>query len=957
MNGALKKIVTVFLSTAVFVTAVGSFGPQVSAKKTTDFKPIDFTYDRSDSYDNYKEAVEGTKKGAQDIDIPVSSFAAAEEGKVTLVDQLGKTNVVKFNDEPTWITYEVEVPEDGLYEIAYSVCGDEASKNDIQFALYVNDEMPFNESNNLKAYRGWKNNPEKVNPDGSFMMDTRGNELRPSQVLSLGWRDEVAQDPTGLVTEAFQYKFKAGKNTIKIVTLGEIFYLGELKLLAPNQLPTYEEVKKSYDEKGYQVVPAGTMLKVQAEKATEKATTTLYPVNTRGNSTMEPSDVSKIRLNSIGGANWKDAGQWIVWELDAPVSGLYQMDIKYKQSGLQGMFASRKIYIDGKIPFQELSAYRFNYSPDWEHNVISSEDGDPYLIYLEEGKHELKMEVTLGDTAEILNKLNESVYELNDLYRKIIMISSTTPDTYRDYKFESTVEGLQETLTKNAAVLREQVEELTRITGVKGAKVVTLENFAEQMEGLAKKPNTFNSRLESYKNNISTLSQWVIDNQSQPIEIDYIMFTEPSVELPRTKPAFFRGLWDGVLDFFNSFVEDYSVVADVGEEAAKSVKVWVGSGRDQASIINGMITDDFTPQTGINIQLELVQGALIESTLAGKGPDVAMSIAQDQPINFAIRGALVDLSSFDGFEDVTKRFTPSAMAPYEFQGKYYAIPESQTYNMMFYRKDVLSQLELGVPETWDDFFAMLPVLNRNNLQIGCLDQTMFQIMLYQNGGTYYKDDKKSTGFDEDVAKETFKTVTECFTKYSFPITYDFYSRFRTGEMPISIQLYTEYNRINAAAPEIKGLWDMAEVPGVMKEDGTIDHSEASTMTGMVMFQGTKEKEAAWEFMKWYTDEAQQTRYALELEGLMGPAGRYAVANTDAFENLTWTREQKTLLKNERDQLKGIPELPGSYYMTRGLTNAFRTAVIEGKNPYSSLYQWNKDINNEIARKYEEFGLN
>lgn len=150
---------------------------------------------------------------------------------------------------------------------------------------------------------------------------------------------------------------------------------------------------------------------------------------------------------------------------------------------------------------------------------------------------------------------------------------------------------------------------------------------------------------------------------------------------------------------------------------------------------------------------------------------------------------------------------------------------------------------------------------------------------------------------------------------------------------------------------------MAEVPGVMKEDGTIDHSEASTMTGMVMFQGTKEKEAAWEFMKWYTDEAQQTRYALELEGLMGPAGRYAVANTDAFENLTWTREQKTLLKNERDQLKGIPELPGSYYMTRGLTNAFRTAVIEGKNPYSSLYQWNKDINNEIARKYEEFGLN
>ena len=44
---------------------------------------------------------------------------------------------------------------------------------------------------------------------------------------------------------------------------------------------------------------------------------------------------------------------------------------------------------------------------------------------------------------------------------------------------------------------------------------------------------------------------------------------------------------------------------------------------------------------------------------------------------------------------------------------------------------------------------------------------------------------------------------------------------RAGETPIVFMPYTFYANLQAAAPEIKGQWSFAQVPGTVKEDGTI----------------------------------------------------------------------------------------------------------------------------------------
>src|SRR5699024_12167794 len=62
---------------------------------------------------------------------------------------------------------------------------------------------------------------------------------------------------------------------------------------------------------------------------------TLYAVNDRSSPATEPYDVSKIRMNAIGGYNWRWPGQWITWQIDVPEDGLYQIGVKNKQNTLR----------------------------------------------------------------------------------------------------------------------------------------------------------------------------------------------------------------------------------------------------------------------------------------------------------------------------------------------------------------------------------------------------------------------------------------------------------------------------------------------------------------------------------------------------------------------------------------------------------------------------------------------
>lgn len=1009
-----RKATAVLLAMLVAMTSFNVIVPRnAEAAASTTFEALDFTYDRDDVYTNYIQQYEDAARPEAEIYVPASSFAQVSNPETVLgLDELdGMTEVVEFKEDVQSALYQVNIPAAGLYNIKYCIKGHEDIKNDMEFAVKINGESPFNEAMTIRSSRGWTNSDEgfsvvadeEGNRTASFMRD-RDNDMRPTQVKSLKWRQEWLVDSAGLIDEPLSFYFNEGVNTLEIVTVGEPFYIAGITICQYNAPKPYSEVKQLYDAAGYK--PVTSQFKVQAETADEFSDSSLYPISVRNNSQMEPYHTSKTRLNAAGGSNWGGARSWLQWTVEAPESGLYQMAIKFQQSEYTGMNATRSIYVDGEIPYAELKHVKFSYDSGWQMMKTEDENGEPYYIYLSEGTHTIRMEVNLGEMASVVDRLTTVTYRLNSIYSSIVMLASTTPDAYRDYYYDTKIPTLVDDLKWTRNEILEIKDSIVEVTGTSSSQTATLESFLTQLDILIDDTDEFSKRLESFKNNITSLSQWIVDNKKQPVKIDYIVFGPEDMQLDKPEAGFFKGLWEGSKTFFASFVEDYNIIGNV-EGAGRKVKVWVNTGRDQINILNNMVNDEFTPETGINVQLELVQGSLIESTLAGKGPDVALMIASDQPVNYAIRGALVDLSQFGpqdldgdgeydvkGFNDVYSRFSRQNFEAFAFQMNehkdneaahqnevwtcetcgtdntegicsncgfkkyyaYYAVPETQTFNMMFYRKDILAQLGLGVPETWDDFYAMLPVLRRNNLEVGVLSTTMYQILLYQYGGTFYSEDRHSSGLTTDAAKKAFVEVTDCFIKYDFPISFNFYTRFRSGEMPISIQPYNQFNLINAAAPEIQGLWDMTKVPGTKKEDGTIDYGQNVSSTGCIMFENTEDKEAAWAFIEWYTRDDMQARYGTELESILGAAGRYAAASKGAFEELAWTRQQSKLLKEQMEDLSGVPEVPGSYFTARTITLAFNDSYIEFENPYKALSERAEDLDDEIARKYEEFGL-
>ncbi|MCM1231972.1 MAG: extracellular solute-binding protein, partial [Ruminococcus flavefaciens] len=779
----------------------------------------------------------------------------------------------------------------------------------------------------------------------------------------LFWQTHTLLNTNGYYNGDYSFYLEQGQNVVRIIGSGTEFLLGGLTVNADIQEPTYKE----YLSAASGVDTSGFFIKMQGENAAYKSDSVLYPNYDRVNLATEDSSGGNnnpqyIRINTIGGNLWNTEGQWISWEVEVPESGYYNLGCKFRQNYLDGLFTSRAVYIDGEILFSEMSGIRFSYDDEWQAMTFSDENGEPFKIYLEEGTHEIKLMCTMGEFSDTLRNVNDCIYEVNSLYRQIIMITSTDPDAYTDYFLTERIPGLLDTIRECSLVLEGEINKITTLTGEHGSQTAVLDTLRIQLNTFLDDVDEIPTRLSNFKDNISAVGSWLVNIQSQGLQIDYLFLKSPDVETPAASAGFWKNAWYSVRRFFASFDDSASNVSTDDAGGSHRITVWLNSasgttsvGRDQAQIIKDLIDENFTPETGVVVDLQLVQGSLIEATLAGTGPDVALMVAEDQPVNFAIRGALQDLTDFPDYEEVLGRFYESSVTPFWHEGGLYALPDTQIFNMLFYRTDVFEELGIEVPETWEDFYSILPVIQRNNLQITVLD--IFPALLLQNGGSYYSEDGTESLLDSQVAIDAMTTYTDLYVKYGFEVKTDFYSRFRSGELVMSIQPYNMYNQLMVAAPEINGLWEMAPIPGVKGEDGSIDNSQNATVTGSVMLDSCEDKEAAWEFMKWWSRDDVKAEYAVALEGMLGASARFTPSNIGTLSLLPWSDEELAILTSAWENVIGIPQLPGSYYTARGLTNAFRSIVYNEEFPQYAMRLQTRYINEEIARKREEFGLN
>lgn len=962
----IKKISTtvILVLSLLLTTNVGIFQTRTAfAASTVTSNPLDsgtdVGYFELDSYGEYIESHQDKSRPKQEIIIPAASFTDSK-GVEVLNNFEGSPSCIKTGEDG-YVEWEVDIKTAGLYNMAVKYYPIEGKSSDIERLLTIDGTIPFDEARNLIMQRVWKDK-EKVR------QDSRGNDMRPTQVEAPMWQEIVMRDYiVGDYDEPFLFYFPAGKHTLRFTSVREPLVIEYLKIYQEDEVPEYKDVKKRYDQEGYK--PASNFLrKIQGEDALYKSDPTLYGTADRSSPTSEPYSASKYKLNTIGGeSHWSLPGQCVTWEFEVPEDGLYKIAIKSRQNNpdKRGTFVNRKLMIDGKAPFKEVETIPFFYNADWEMKVLGEED--PYLFYLEKGTHQLSMTITPGDMASIIRTVKDSILELNAVYRKILMITGPTPDQYRDYQFEKKIPEALKTMSEQSQVLFDLVDQLYETTGQKGSNVALLERLAYQLKDIADDPETIKSRLSNFEGNVAALGTWILSAQEQPLEVDYIVVASPDQEFPRAKATFFEKMMHEINAFIASFREDYSVVGEITEGA---ITVWVPTGRDQLQVIKTMIDDSFTPQTGIAVNLKLVTGGvLLPATVAGKGPDVYLNAGSGDPINYAIRNAVADLTQFPDFPKVAKRFRESAFVPYTLNGKVYALPETQVFPMLFYRKDIMHELGLKVPETWADVYAIIPELQKKYMDFGIPisaqmaggasdfgDMISYGMFLYQRDGEFYTEDGKASGLDSERAIDAFKEWVKLYTNYKIPLDANFLNRFRTGEMPILISDYSLYNSISVFAPELKGLWAFAPAPGIEMPDGTIRRDIPGRGSNAIMMQASKNKKDAWEFMKWWTSTETQVRFGREMESLMGAAARHPTANIEALELLPWPKADYDNLNKQWEWVRGIPEVPGGYFTGRHLVNAFRSVVYQGEDPRETLLDYVVVINEEITNKRKEFGL-
>ena len=932
--------------------------------------------EREGTYTGYLSDHAGAADASESRDVDL--FAYTSTGNVEIEENYEGAGKVLFTGTGSVVTWEVDVPESGFYNLYIEYLLPESRGVAAERVVYINGEVPFEDARNVSFSRIWTDG-------GEVRVDNQGNEIRPTQVEVYDWQTAYFRDDMGYIAEPYKFYFEKGTNSITLEGENEPMFLKKLTVSAVRDIDTYDEylakqpqVNTSEGARNYSQV-------IQGETSTLRSESSLYAKYDRSSPTTQPNSVTTTVLNYVGGEAWRSPGQWIEWNFEVPEDGYYNIMIKGRQNYARGSVSNRTVYIDGEILFEELKEVSFSYSNDWENVELADEEGNPYNIYLTEGSHTLRMEAALGGLGSILEELEDSTYRLNQIYRKILVYTGANPDKYRDYKINLNYPEIMQAMDLESKRLYKIVDDMVAYSGQKADQIATAQTVAQQLERFYEKPNKITLEFTTFKDNITALGTASLNMSQTNLDIDYIVVSGTDTRPAKDKAGAFAKLWHEIKSFVASFTVDYNSVGDVYDDKGSDevVKVWVLTGRDQGTILKAMVDDTFTPKSGVKVNVEIVDpGALLNAVLAGRGPNVVLSVGADQPVNYALRGAAEDITQFADYEDVLSHYTRSSYEQYALDGSIYALPETQTFNVMFYRKDVLEELGLEPPQTWQELIEMLPTIQGNNLSVGIPsaagssgsaaattavasntpDLSLYFTLMFQNGGDLYNEAGTKTTVDNEAGIKAFDDYVRYFNDYGLPTVYDFVSRFRSGEMPIGISAYSTYNTLIVSAPEIRGLWDFTLIPGTERQDENgetyIDRSDFITGSATMMIKTEDEalRQNSWEFMKWWAQPDTQVRFGREIEALLGSSARYATANKDAFEQLSWSADDIAILSEQWNQTVGIREVPGGYYTGRHITNAIRKVINDKDDTRETIIDYSITINDEITKKRNEFGL-
>lgn len=902
-------------------------------------------------YTAYRETLPAQNDTGKSVTVSGTAFTAGTGVQPVSLPEGGGEALM--TGEESAVTWSFAIPESGLYAFRLVYYPPEGNGTEIQRRILLDGAVTVAELENVTFRRVFRDSQPIERVEG-------GNDVRAAQEEVHRLLTADICDSSGYYPGALRFYLTAGVHTLTLEGIQEP--------LAVVSLTAYSETAQSVsyaqyraDIAGKEVTGIGTdgLLLYEAENPAEKSDAAIYGAADNTSPENSPYSYADQKLNVIGGTKWQSAGQWISWNVEVPETGLYRLGFRFRQQNARQ--AVRRLTIDGTVPFSEAETLVFPRSDAWQVMLAGGES--PYWFYLEKGTHTLRLEVVLGAIREPLLEAAAILDRLNEVNWSLMTVLGTDPDTNRDYQLGTYMPQEVQTLAECAAGLRTVAERFMELSDQKDASVAELEQFAELLEDISSKPSQIPARYSYFRDSVSSFATLIENEKLQPLLLDYLFLAEADARLPAADSSWLVKLKYGFLRFLSSFVRDYGALSETAA-TDQTVRVWIGNGlsggRDQALVLNRLIAQEFSSRYPIAVDLQLVPaGTVLTATLAGKGPDVALQLGSGDPVNYAMRNAVLPLSSFDGWEEVQARFAPEALVGFTYRDQVYAVPETMDFPVLFYRKDILNSLGIRIEalETWDDLIDALPAIQSNNMNFAIPTTYLsYYIFLMQNGGALYNAEATASLLGQKAALDAFYRYMKFYMSYGMPYSYSLETRFRSGEIPLAVANYSVYNVIKISGPEIDGLWGMAPIPGIRQADGTVNRAAPVSCSGCVIMSAAKDPQACWQFLQWWTGAEVQYEYGRELESTLGTGARYNAANLETIGRLPWNAQERRVLLGQMQALCGVPEVPGGYMTSRNVDFAIKAVYSANSDPRDTLRSYVPAIDEEIRLKRKEFHL-
>ncbi len=958
----IKRITSLALITSMIACTFPYASVPVHAQTQMDEQPAAVTTTQDAAQENrlttnystvsksYKEAV----YTGDAIVYRISEAVAKADRAFLTNDNYEYVNDVLAVKAGDTVTLTIDVPVSGRYVMSFDYLSYDESILPVEMGMKIDGGYPFYEARSMKFETTWVSDGVDV--------DRYGNEIVSLPDKLIRWEHKEVMDASYRYSDPLLVELTAGVHKLELNIQEGTLLLGNISLEAPGDVAEYAGSTKA---------EGNALITIEAEDFYQRNDSSIHAIGEYGSS-LSPLSATTTVLNIIDEDSFNEAGQTVSYQFHVDNAGYYYIGMNYRQSEKNDFPVFVDWKIDGEIPNSAFKSYQVEAANKFRTVTLTDDNDDKLSVYLEPGDHTISLTISADNLRYALEAVDEIMSGISDLSLEVTKVAGTNKDKYRDLKLTRYIPDVQDRLLGWVDELYSLAEQAQPYVNAKSPDKVAAFSYlliaANQLKSLAEKPNELVYRVDELSTSVNSINTQIANFvdliNDNDLSIDRIYIYQDGARLPKGQNIF-RSIGTSLKRFGYSFMGQSYSASNTDES---HIQVWVNRPRTYVEIMQKMIDEKFTPETGIEVDLSIMTDAqkLILSNASGDTPDIATGINYSIPFDLAIRGSLVDLSKFDNYKEVFGRYSEGLLVPSVVGDGLYSLPETMNFYVMFYRTDILSKLGLSVPNTMDELIAMLPDLQMRGLNVYYPTAAMLVMrnfhgttpIIYQMDGALYGDTALDILVDSEATVEGFTELTELFTLYDLPVDVpNFYQHFRNGDLPIGIADFNSYNLILNAAPEIANSWSIALVPGIEDEEtGEVKRYMSGGAESTVMFSSDDEREQkAWQFMEWWSRADIQAEFGQRLQILYGDEYIWPTANLEAFERLPYPTSDKDIILTQAQYILETPRLLGSYMMERELSNAFNDVVVNGDTVRSRIDEVAKTVLRETERKLEEFG--